>query len=83
MPNCHSHKVCRQCGKVESQNWKRHWSTRHPNQPIKELVDGELPLEPHRKDWHKELTGDLQTRYFMTLQYVMDSATQEEHKQVP
>ena len=40
----HKPKVCTQCGKVETYNWKRHWKRKHPGLEVIELVLGETPI---------------------------------------
>jgi len=83
MPRTHQHHVCRQCGKVETKHWTRHWATKHPKKPITELADGELPLVPFSNNWASFFDGPLKTKYFMTLQLASVDQGTEEMKQPP
>jgi hypothetical protein len=51
----HRRKICSRCGKVETNNWAKHWRERHPKVPVrKELVKGARPLEePHCDNWEE------------------------------
>jgi len=80
MPLTYQHKVCRQCGKVETNHWARHWQRQHPGEAVEELIDGELPLAPHSEDWASHLTGALKTKFFLTLQRASVAPVLEEEK---
>ncbi len=51
MPSTRKHKVCAECGKSESDNWARHWRTRHAGRKAKELIPGEAPENPYDSSW--------------------------------
>jgi len=82
MPRTHQHHVCRQCGKVETNHWARHWQRQHPDEAVEELIDGELPLAPHSEDWASFITGALKIKYFLSLQRasLLAQTAEEEEK---
>lgn len=51
MPSIYKTRVCFICGRAESKNWKRHWTSKHPGKMMDELSPGEVPVEPFDNDW--------------------------------
>jgi len=51
MPKSYRNKVCSICGKSEGMHWARHWKNQHPTAAIKELVPGDVPLNPFDESW--------------------------------
>ena len=44
-------KVCGRCGKVEVEQWKRHWNNNHPGAERFELAHDEEPVDPWCDNW--------------------------------
>ena len=51
MPNHQKTKICAQCGKAEKSNWIKHWKNHHTMTQPRELLPGELPVNPIDNNW--------------------------------
>jgi hypothetical protein len=51
MPNQYKTRVCAECGKTENKHWTRHWKSLHSMAEPRELLPGELPVNPIDDNW--------------------------------
>jgi hypothetical protein len=81
----HLLKVCAHCGKIETDNWTRHWKRNHPGLERMELVPGQVPRQP-LPDWF-EFLKDAAKMNPSLIKYVEGpisvTATPPTHSQVP
>ena len=52
-------KTCALCGKVDGNNWAKHWKRQHPGEIQELLANGESPLYPWCDNWKEIQTAIL------------------------